>query len=434
MPSNKPLHRALANVWRQLAADREVRVVILTGAGRAFSAGGDLDWIASFLDDPAARDESVREGAEIIEEMLRFPLPVIAAVNGAAVGLGASLAILSDVVLISEAAYLADPHVAVGLVAGDGGAALWPLLAPLLRVREYLYTGERIPAATAVEFGLASRIVAPEKLAAEARSLADRMAQLPAPALEGTKRVLAMHLSQALSGPLPAGFAASWPQWRATTIARGCSTFAARRSIEGRGRSPLVPPRRAVLVPGQRPRGLAREPDGRLRRGVRAFPEEWFQTLRRAGYAVPRWPKEWGGGMSVPEQNILYGELATHDAPRRVLAFVAIHHAASTLLVAGSDEQRRRRLPAILDGEIWVQALSEPEAGSDLAALKTTARRRGDTYVVNGQKVWASGAHFAQWCLLLVRTDPAAPKRHGISYLLMDMATPGIEIRPIRRG
>jgi alkylation response protein AidB-like acyl-CoA dehydrogenase len=164
------------------------------------------------------------------------------------------------------------------------------------------------------------------------------------------------------------------------------------------------------------------------------FQQAWFQRLRQAGFAVPHWPAEWGGGMSVPRQVVLYEELAAHDAPRLVLSFVAIHHAASTLLVAGSDEQRRRHLPAILDGEIWVQGFSEPDAGSDLASLKAAARRHGDVYVVNGQKVWASGAHFADWCLLLARTDPDAPKRHGISYFLMDMQTPGIEVRPIRQA
>ncbi|MGW1739325.1 enoyl-CoA hydratase/isomerase family protein [Nocardia sp. NPDC001965] len=205
---NADLHRALAQVWRQLSADTEARVVILTGAGRAFSAGGDLDWITSFLDDPVARDESIREGAEIIEELLRFPLPVIAAVNGPAVGLGASIAVLCDIVLISERAHLADPHIAVGLVAGDGGAAFWPLLTPILRSREYLYTGDRIDAATAVELGLASRTVAPDDLQAAARALADRLAALPAQALSSTKRVVNMYLSQALAGPLQAGFAA----------------------------------------------------------------------------------------------------------------------------------------------------------------------------------------------------------------------------------
>jgi enoyl-CoA hydratase len=205
---NQPLHWALANVWRQLAADRAAKVVILTGAGRTFCAGGDFDWITTFLDDPVARDESIREGAQIIEEMLRFPLPVIAAVNGAAVGLGCSLAVLCDIVLISETAHLADPHVTVGLVAGDGGAAFWPLLTPLLRSREYLYTGDRIPAAMAVELGLATRAVAPGDLLPEARRLAERLAGQPAGALQATKRVLNMHLSQALSGALQAGFAA----------------------------------------------------------------------------------------------------------------------------------------------------------------------------------------------------------------------------------
>ncbi len=165
-----------------------------------------------------------------------------------------------------------------------------------------------------------------------------------------------------------------------------------------------------------------------------AFQKAWFQELRQVGWAVPHWPAEWGGGMSVAEQIVLYQELAANDAPRLVLAFVAIHHAASTLLVAGTDEQRRCHLPAILDGELWVQGFSEPDAGSDLASLRTTGRREGDVFVVNGQKLWSSGAAHADWCLLLVRTDPGAPKREGISYFLMDMRTPGIDVRPIRNA
>ncbi|MGW0055688.1 MULTISPECIES: enoyl-CoA hydratase/isomerase family protein [Nocardia] len=205
---NEPLHWALANVWRQLAADTAAKVVVVTGAGRAFSAGGDLDWITSFLDDPVAREESLREGAQIIEEMLRFPLPVIAAVNGPAMGLGASVAVLSDVVLMARTAYLADPHVSVGLVAGDGGAAFWPLLTPLLRSRVYLYTGDRIDAPTAVDLGLATSVSEPENLLDDASRLAQRLAAQPAPALRATKRVANMYLSQALSGAMQAGFAA----------------------------------------------------------------------------------------------------------------------------------------------------------------------------------------------------------------------------------
>ncbi|CAA0114450.1 Putative acyl-CoA dehydrogenase FadE17 [Mycolicibacterium vanbaalenii] len=182
------------------------------------------------------------------------------------------------------------------------------------------------------------------------------------------------------------------------------------------------------------------------------FQKAWFAELHSAGFAVPHWPAEWGGGprtrgaemstrtrgaemsMPVEKQVVLYQELAAHDAPRLVLAFVGIHHAASTLLVAGTEEQRRRHLPAILDGEIWVQGFSEPEAGSDLASLRTTARRVGDEFVVSGQKLWASGGMHADWCLLLVRTDPEAPKRKGISYFLLDMTTPGVEVRPIRNA
>jgi alkylation response protein AidB-like acyl-CoA dehydrogenase len=165
-----------------------------------------------------------------------------------------------------------------------------------------------------------------------------------------------------------------------------------------------------------------------------SFQKAWFAEFRRAGFAVPHWPKEWGGGMSAAEQMVLYSELAAHDAPRLVLAFVAIHHAAATLLAAGTDEQRLRHLPAILDGEIWVQGFSEPEAGSDLASLTTTARKDGDAYVVTGQKLWASSAMHADWCLLLARTDSGAPKRRGISYFLLDMRTPGIDVRPIRQA
>jgi len=205
---NLPLHWALANVWRQLSADSGAKVVILTGAGRAFSAGGDLDWITTFLDDPVARDESLREGAQIIEELLRFPLPVISAVNGPAVGLACSVAVLSDILLISDRAFLMDPHVSVGLVAGDGGAAFWPLLTPILRSREYLYTGDRIPAATAVELGLASRVVPAADLLDSARQLAERLAAQPQQALRSTKRVANMYLAQALAGAMQAGFAA----------------------------------------------------------------------------------------------------------------------------------------------------------------------------------------------------------------------------------
>jgi len=163
-----------------------------------------------------------------------------------------------------------------------------------------------------------------------------------------------------------------------------------------------------------------------------AFQHWWLQELRQGGLAAPHWPKEWGGGFSLGEQIVIYEEMARADAPRLWLYYVALHHAPATLLHGASEEQQRRHLPAILDGEVWCQGFSEPEAGSDLASLRTRAVGDGDVYVVNGQKVWSSGAKYADWCLLLARTDPDAPKRKGISYFMLDMRSPGVEVRPIR--
>jgi enoyl-CoA hydratase len=215
---NAGLHWSFANVWRQLCADREAKVVILTGAGRTFCAGGDFDYLERLRTDPVEQDASFEEVGQILREMLRFPLPVIAAVNGPAIGLGCSLAIMADIVLIADTAQLADPHVAIGLVAGDGGAAMWPLLTNLLRTREYLYTGDRIGPELAVELGLATRVVPAGELQAEARRLADRLAALPAGALRATKRVINAHLSLAAAGPIQAGVAAeavtmNSPEW-----------------------------------------------------------------------------------------------------------------------------------------------------------------------------------------------------------------------------
>lgn len=188
--ANQDLHRRLAEVWAELDADQECRGVVLTGTGRAFSAGGDLGVLRQMHGDSTYREAILKEGRQIIEGMVRFPWPIVSAVNGPAVGLGCSLAGLSDVVLIEESAYLADPHVSVGLVAGDGGVLTWPLLTSLLRAKEYLLTGDRIPAAKAVEFGLANRVVPDGASKEEAIVLATRMATQPHAALKATKRAL----------------------------------------------------------------------------------------------------------------------------------------------------------------------------------------------------------------------------------------------------
>jgi alkylation response protein AidB-like acyl-CoA dehydrogenase len=129
---------------------------------------------------------------------------------------------------------------------------------------------------------------------------------------------------------------------------------------------------------------------------------------------------------------VLYEEMQRAQAPDLSTYFVSLHHAAATILAHGSD-RHREHLSLILDGELWCQGFSEPNAGSDLASLTTRAERHGDRYVVNGQKVWSSYADLADWCLLLARTDPAVPKRQGITYFLLDMTVPGVEARPIRQ-
>jgi len=160
----------------------------------------------------------------------------------------------------------------------------------------------------------------------------------------------------------------------------------------------------------------------------------WGSQLRDGGLLAPHWPKEWGGGFSIPEQVVIAEELARADAPRNGLYHVGVFNVAPTLVHSATDAQRERYLPGIWNGEVWCQGYSEPNAGSDLAGLQTRAVRDGDHYVVNGQKVWTSWAKEADWCMLLARTDPEASKHRGISCLIVDMHDPGIEVRPIKQA
>ncbi|WP_404480887.1 acyl-CoA dehydrogenase family protein [Novosphingobium sp. BL-52-GroH] len=169
-----------------------------------------------------------------------------------------------------------------------------------------------------------------------------------------------------------------------------------------------------------------------------ATQRDWFARLVKAGYAIPHWPARFpGGGRSLAEQKVIYEELAKADTPRLLLSFVSTYHAFATLHECASTELQDKYLPRILEGETWCQGFSEPGAGSDLAAIKTRAVREmrdgREVYVVNGQKVWSTMAQFAQKCLLLVRTSSDGAKQAGITYLLMDMAAPGVSVRPIHQ-
>ena len=164
------------------------------------------------------------------------------------------------------------------------------------------------------------------------------------------------------------------------------------------------------------------------------FQRWWFGRLLEAGFALPHWPKQWGGAdWSLDQQVVFYEEVARADAPRTTLFFISLYHVPATLLEWGSEAQKSRYLPGVAQGDVWCQGFSEPNAGSDLASLRTSAVSKGDHYVVNGQKIWSSLAQFARYCLLLARTDKAAPKHRGISYFILDMRSEGVTTKPIRQ-
>jgi alkylation response protein AidB-like acyl-CoA dehydrogenase len=170
------------------------------------------------------------------------------------------------------------------------------------------------------------------------------------------------------------------------------------------------------------------------KREFRDFNIRQAQLLRQAGLLAAHWPRQFGGGgFSFAEQLVIQEELVRADYPQPRLLEIALAHIAATLIAYGNAGQQRH-LAAILEGEIWCQGFSEPDAGSDLASLRTRAVRSGDGYVVNGQKVWSSYADQAAWCLLLARTDPSAPKHRGLSLFMLELDAPGVEVRPTRQA
>jgi enoyl-CoA hydratase/carnithine racemase len=202
------LHMALVDTLDDLAADPRVRAVVLTGSGPAFSAGGDLALIRTIQNDRQLRARTLKLARRLFQRFVTLEVPIIAAVNGPAIGAGCTLALLCDVVFMAEEAYLADPHVNIGLVPGDGGTVLWPMMAGLPAARAYLLTGDRVPASEAHRLGLAHQVVPAGDLMATALSFAQRIGARSAFAVRETKRALNLHLADAAGISFEAAIAA----------------------------------------------------------------------------------------------------------------------------------------------------------------------------------------------------------------------------------
>jgi len=225
---NEELHHAISLVWRRLAMDADVLAVVITGMGRAFSAGGDMEMFTRMIADTDARQSLFDEARTVFLEIINFPKPLVAAVNGPAVGLGCSIALLSDLLVMGESSYLADPHVAVGLTAGDGGAAMLPLLIGMMKAKEYVLLGDRITAPIAEKLNLVTRIASDDQVLGQALELASRLAALPARALRSSKVAMNMHLSRAALGVLEYALAEEYSCFGTGDFRRRVEAFRAR--------------------------------------------------------------------------------------------------------------------------------------------------------------------------------------------------------------
>ena len=232
---DEQLHHDLWELFRMLAAERDARAIVLTGSGRAFSAGGDMTWFPQ-LRSPDRLDALRREGKQLIWNLLDVEVPIVCALNGPAVGLGASVALLCDVIVMADTAAIIDPHVQVGLVAGDGGAAIWPLLVGPLAAKRHLMLGDPLGADEALRLGVASEVCASDDVADVARRWAQRLAAQPPLAVQGTKIAVNAQIKQALLTSFDLSMALEMSCFHSADHAEAVSAFVDKRTPKFRGR------------------------------------------------------------------------------------------------------------------------------------------------------------------------------------------------------
>lgn len=229
------LHEELTRLFRDLKREDEARVAVLTGAGRAFSAGGDFAWFDT-LKGLEALEHLRRDAKQMIWDLLDVEIPIIAAVNGPAIGLGASLALLCDTIFMAESATLADPHVRVGIVAGDGGAAIWPAAVGPARAKQYLLTGDPIPAAEAERIGLVNFVAPDEELMPKARAFAGRLAAGAPLAIRYTKQAVNKGVKDALNIAFDASTALEIVTFQSEDHREALAAMAEKRAPDFKGR------------------------------------------------------------------------------------------------------------------------------------------------------------------------------------------------------
>lgn len=230
------MHAELATIFADVARDPDARAVVLTGAGRAFSAGGDAAWFQMVQDDPRAFDPVQREARQIIHTLLDLETPVIAAVNGAATGLAATIALFSDTIFMADTARIGDPHVRMGIVAGDGGAVVWPWLLGPARAKEYLMTGDLLDAATAERVGLVNHVVPAAECVPRAVELARKLADGPVLAIRWTKLSVNKLLRASVDLVLDASLALEAQTFRTEDHREAVRAFVEKRAPKFRGR------------------------------------------------------------------------------------------------------------------------------------------------------------------------------------------------------